>query len=350
MSHRSEILPIVCLFLALTSYAQQPTSVRPGGVATAESNIPTHGTGSGARVSVSVVDDKTARFGRPAMARIYDENLKTSNWQPVAKNSEVTFDDLGLGKYDFQVSSIGYLTARKEVEITNARQPIHLQLSLVPDPDAVQLNPPDASTPAKATKDAERGISELEAGKFKDGQKHLESALKEAPSSSQVNFLLGYSYFQQNDFDQAQTYVNKATTLDPHNIQAFNLSGRLHLAKRDYAGAKTVMEQAVAADPENAAAHGILADAYLNLSDYKNALAQADLSIEKSKSGISSAHIVRGQALADLGREDEAIQTLKAYLQNAPDSASGPQVQQFIAALEARNPKASSTPPPPTKQ
>jgi len=296
-----------------------------------------------------VVDEKMSRLGHTAMVKLYDENIKSVTWQPTTKNSEAEFEDLALGKYNFEVSAIGYLTARKEVEVARLREPVHVQVVLISDPDAVALNAADPSMPAKASKEAERGVSDLESGKYKDAEKHLESAYKQAPSNAHANFLLGYVYFQQNDFDKAQTYLNQATTLDPHDIQAINLSGRLHLAKRDYAGAKTTMEQAVAANPENATAHGLLADAYLNLSDYKDALAQADLSIEKGKSGVSSAHVVRGWALANLGREDEAIQTLKAYLQSAPDSTSGPQVRQFIAAIEARHPNASSSTAQPSK-
>ncbi len=352
MGYRSQILSAVCLFFAITSTApaQQPTGVNVGGAATAMRNIPTHGSGPGARVTLSVVDDKMDRLAHLAMVRLSDENVKSATWQPTSKQSETTFEDVSLGKYNLDVTAIGYLPARKEIEISNARQPVHLQVVLLRDPDAVELNAADPSMPAKASKEADHGVTDLESGKYSDAQKHLESAYKQAPSNAHANFLLGYLYFQQNDFDKAQTYLTQATTLDPHDIQAINLSGRVRLARRDYAGAKTILQQAIAVNPENPTAHGLLADAYLNLSDFKDALAQADLSIEKGKSNISSAHIVRGEALANLGRDDEAIQTLKTYLQTAPDSASGPQVRQFIAAIEARHPAAPSATAQPTKQ
>jgi len=352
MGYRNHILFVVCLFFAMTSTApaQQPTGVNVSGAATAMSNIPVHGTGNGARVTLTVVDDKMGRLAHLAMVKLYEENIKSATWQPTSKNSETTFEDVSLGKYDLDVTAIGYLPARKEVEISNARQPVHLQVVLFRDPDAVELNAADPSMPAKAIKEADHGVTDMESGKYKDAEKHLESACKQSPSNAHANFLLGYLYFQQNDFDKAQTYLTQATTLDPHDIQAINLSGRVHLARRDYPGAKAILEQAIATDPENATAHGLLADAYLNLSDYKDALAQADFSIEKGKSNISSAHIVRGEALANLGRDDEAIQTLKTYLQTAPDSASGPKVRQFIAAIEARHPAAPSATAQPAKQ
>jgi regulator of sirC expression with transglutaminase-like and TPR domain len=87
----------------------------------------------------------------------------------------------------------------------------------------------------------------------------------------------------------------------------------------------------------------------LNQRDFKNALAQADLAIDKSKSVGGNAQIVRGEALADMGRNKEAIETLKTYLQNAPDTASAPQVRQLIAMIEQRDPKASSSAAEPAK-
>jgi len=354
MIPRTKILSALFLFLATiaTAHAQgTPTSPRPAGVATATSNIPMHGSAGGVSLVLSVVDENMGRLDRRAMVGLLDENTKHNSWQQTSKGSEVTFDELGVGKYDVQVSAYGYITARKEIEVSSLRQKEQMKVQVVlhPDPDAVELKATDASMPEKASKEAERGISDLMFGKFPDAQKHLENALKQAPSSGYANFLLAYLYFQQNNLDQAQTYLTKATTLDPHNIQALNLLGRLQLSRQDWAGAKTTLEQATAADPENPTAHGLLADAYLNQGDYKNALAQADLAIAKGKSAASNAEIVRGEALANLGREDEAIQALNTYLKAAPDTVSGPQVREFIATLEQRRPSPPASTPQPTK-
>ncbi len=342
MTYCKNILAIVLSVTAITAAAQQPSSPLPAGVATATAGVSSRGTGGGQTLSLSVVDPGNARLDRQAVVKLYDETMKHPTWQPTSKNSDTTFDGLSVGKYDLEVSAIGYLTARKDFEIVGKRQldPTKLTIVLHPDPDAADLSGSDAGMTPKASKEVERGLSDLKSGKLPEAQKHIESASSQAPSSAYPNFLLGYLYFLQNKVDQSQTYLTKATTLDPHDVQALNLVSRLRLAQRDYPGAKTTAEQAIAASPDNATAHGLLADAYLNQGDFKNALAEADMAIAKGNSGASSAHIVRGQALANLGRDDEAIQTLKTYLQSAPDTASGPQVEQFIAAIQARHPAA----------
>jgi tetratricopeptide (TPR) repeat protein len=330
--------------------ASTPTSPQPAGVATTMSGAPMHGTGGNGSIQISVVDDKSARLDRVAVVKLNQEGTKFSAWQP-EKGSPVTFDELGPGKYDFEISALGYLTARKDVELNNASKPVHLDVVLRPDPDAAEFTATDPSLPPKAAKETEKGVADLKGGNMKDAQKHLENAVKEAPTSAHANFLVAYACFQQNNFDQAQTYLTKATTLDPHEVEAFNLLGRIDLVKKDYPAAKTTLEQAVAVAPDNATAHGQLADVYLNEKDYKNALAQADLALDKGKSHASNAQIVRGQALANLGHVDEAIQALKLYLDSAPDTPSVPVVKQWLSILEQRQASApAATAAQPAKQ
>jgi predicted Zn-dependent protease len=355
MSLRVGILSVLCLFLAntATGYGQaNPTSAMPAGIATATAGVSSHGSGGGMSVEVTVVDQNMNRLDHQAVVKMYDETMKHATWQPTDKGVGATFDELAVGKYDFEVSATGYLTGRKEVQIDSLRdrKQLKVQIVLQPDPDAINVNGATESLPDKARKEAEKGLSDINTGKFKDAQKHLENASKQAGDSAPASFLLGYVYFLQNDLAQAQTYLTKATTLDAHNIDALNLLGRVHLAQKDYAGAKTTLEQSVAASPQNPAGHSLLASAHFDLGDYKNALAQADLAIAQSKPGASNAQIVRGEALANLGRYEEAIQTLKAYLQAAPDTAAGPGVRQLIATLEERLPNASSSAAQPAKQ
>ena len=315
-----------------------------GGAATSMSNIPMKGTAGIEPVMVSVVNEKMANLDRPATVKVYNEVTKQVEWQ-TSKSSEIRFEDLGPGKYAIEVSAMGYLTARKDVQLIGESRPVHVQVVLKTDPDAVALDAADASLPPKASKEVEKGISDLTSEKVKDAQKHLENACKLAPDSARTNFLLGYAYFQQNDWDHAQESLTKAVTLDPKDVQALNVLGRLHLARHDFAGAKTTLEQALAVSPDNPTAHGLLGDAYLNLGDYKKALAETDLALQKGASRATNVEIVRGEALADMGRNDEAIQALNEYLQAAPDSSAGPQVRQLIAGIEQRRGSAQSTPP-----
>jgi tetratricopeptide (TPR) repeat protein len=343
MRHYPKTLSALCLLFTLTAAAQR---ANPGQGAASGSGVTNvgatiagasmHGSEGGASLLVSVFDDGKIHLDRQAAVKLYDESRKASLWQATSDTSETIFGDLGFGKYEIEVSAVGYLTGRKEIEILSMLQPTRVEIVLNRDPAAVELNDAGAPLPPKASKETKRGIADLKSGKLQDAQKQLDAAYKIAPSNARVNFLLGYLAFQQQNLDQAQTYLSKAAKLDPQDVQALNLLGRLQLVRKDYAAAQATLEQAVAADPESWTAHNFLADAYLNRSDYQNALAQADIAIDKGRSGAGTAQIVRGEALADLGRNQEGIETLQTYLQSAPDSPSAPQVRQLIARLEER--------------
>jgi predicted Zn-dependent protease len=333
---------ICFLFAVVTAHAQGSASV--GGSATALSNVPMNGTAGIEPLMLSVVDEKLVGLNQPATVKVVSENTKQVEWQ-TSKAPEIRFEDLGPGKYEVEVSSLGYLTARKEVQLVGVSRPIHVQIVLRADPDAVHLNAADESLPPKASKEVEKGISDLTAAKAKDAEKHFESACKSAPDNARTNFLLGYALFQQNEFDRAQTSLAKAVAIDPKDIQALNLLGRLRLARHDFAGAKTTLQAAIGISADNPTAHALLADAYLNLADYKSALAETDFAIEKGASKATNVQIVRGEALADMGRDDEAIDALNEYLKLAPDSLAAPQVRQLVGTIEQRHPRAQTAAP-----
>jgi tetratricopeptide (TPR) repeat protein len=312
-----------------------------GAVGSVLSGVSTRGVEGGASIVVSVFDDVDTHLDRQAAVKLYDEARKVAIWQATEDTSSATtFGDLAFGKYELEISAVGYLTAHKEIQLDSVLRPAQVQIILRRDPAAVELTAADAALPAKASKETRRGIADLKSGKLKDAQKQLDAAYKIVPSNAQVNFLLGYVSFQQSNFAQAQTYLSKASTLDPHNIQALDLLGRLYLLRKDYAAAQTILEQAVATDPENWMAHNLLGDVYLNQHDYNNAVVQSDLAIEQGKRAAGSSQIVRGEALADLGRDKEAIQALQAFLQSEPESPSAQQAHQLISTIEQRASKA----------
>jgi hypothetical protein len=90
------------------------------------------------------------------------------------------------------------------------------------------------------------------------------------------------------------------------------------LARRDLARSKTTLQQAIGVSPENPTAHALPADAFLNRGDCKSALSQSNLAIDKGASKATNVPIVRGEALADMERDDAAIKALKGYLSSRP--------------------------------
>ena len=159
-----------------------------------------------------------------------------------------------------EVSAVGYLSTHKELLVTSSVLPQQIEIVLHRDPEAINLDIGNEVLPPKGRKDTKRAVSALKSGNLKEAQKQLDDAYKLFPTSSELNFLLGYLYFQKDDLAQAATYLGTATNLNPHNAQAFTLLGRTGLERQDYPAARSALEQAVLADAENWLSHDLLAD------------------------------------------------------------------------------------------
>lgn len=310
---------------------------RPGGAETYDTQASV--------LVLTVYSDTGALLDRQAVAKLSNKNDHSVIWRTTEGKSVATFEDVPFGAYDLEVSAVGYLSAHQELKADRALHSYHLDIRIRPDPSAVELKDPGTSQiPAKARKQISRTVTDLKSGNLKSAQKRLQAVYKQDPTNSDVNFLLGYLSFQKNEWEQAQTYLDKATALDPGNVQALALSGRLRLRSEDFAAARKVLEQAVAADAEPWMPHFLLAEAYLQLTEFEKAREQAQLAVERAKGGGSVAQIVLGEALARLGRAQEAIQAFQTFLQDTPESPSAAEVRSLIAVLERRdsNPAAGS--------
>jgi tetratricopeptide (TPR) repeat protein len=322
----------ICLVVSSVSPLQARQNRAAGNQTT---TAPVYSSEGGAILVVTVLDGAGARLKHQSVVKLVNQSNQNTNWQATTDQSETMFGDLAFGKYQLEVSAVGYLTAHKEFEVTSPIHTIPISITLQPDIAAIDLYAPIPPISPRASRETKHAIASLESGKLRDAEKHLQAAQSSAPESANVDFLLGYLSFQQNDFNRAQSYLSKSASLDPHNVRAFNLMGRLRLTQKDYAGARTVLEQAVAADPGSWMAHYLLADALLMLHDYEKALEQAEIALQKSNSS-NAAQIVRGQAFASLGRDQEAAEALNSYLQKAPGSPVAPQVRDMVVQLEHR--------------
>jgi tetratricopeptide (TPR) repeat protein len=181
----------------------------------------------------------------------------------------------------------------------------------------------------------------LKSGDLAKAEKHLEAAYTLTPSNSDLNFLLGYLYFQKKDYTQAGTYLGTAAELSPHNAQTLTLLGRTELARKDYLAARSALERAVMEDADNWLPHNLLADAYLRQKNYEQARDEAQLAISKGnkagKQAGSPAQLVLGQALVALGRDEEGIDAFNVFLKQSPLHPMADQVRGLILGLKARS-------------
>ncbi len=259
-------------------------------------------------------------------------------FQTIEGDAEGVFVDTAFGNYEIEVSALGYISARQQVQVLSTIHPEPIDIVLQRDPSAINLDVEEGIISAKARKEVRHAVSRLKMGDLTGAQKHLEAAYKLAPSSSDLNFLLGYLYFQRKDYAQARTYLTAAASLRPHNVQALTLLGRTDLEQENYPAARSALEQAVLADDDNWLPHNLLGDAYLGQKEYGKARDEAQIAITKGKKNgkkiASPAELLLAQALIGLGQDEEAIQALEVFLKDSPQNPMVDQVHNLIAELK----------------
>ena len=290
---------------------------------------------------ITVLNDAKSRLDRQSVVKLHDKTRDVTVWQTTDSESEITFYDLNLGDYDIEVSALGYLPEHKDLRISTALYTFRVEIALQRDPSAVDLSIIEAPLSSKARKEAKRALQALGSGNLEAAQKHLDSAYKLAPASSQVNFLYGYLFWQRRKLQESEDYLNRAAQSDPRELQILTLLGRVQLERDHFEDARKTLEKAIAINSEYWMAHNLLADAYLRLQDYEKAREQAQVAIEKGKAAGSVAQLILGEALANLGRDQEGIEALKAFLKDNPNNPAAPQARELIATIENRELKAS---------
>ena len=289
--------------------------------------------GTGVLIFTVYAERTTTHLDRQALLKLVNLTDQSATWQTTEDTSQGVFTNIPFGKYEVEVSAVGYLSAHKDLQVINVQRPTQIDIVLSRDPEAINLDVAGAVMSPKARRQARRAVSALKSGNLKGAQKELDEAYKVSPASPDLNFLLGYLYFQKSDLAQAATYLSTATTLNPRNSQALTLLGRVGLERQDFPAARSALEQAVLADPDNWLPHDLLADTYLRQENYDKAHDEAQIAITKGKSSASPAQLVLGQALARLGREPEAIQALNLFLEQSPGNPLAVPVRSLITEI-----------------
>lgn len=258
--------------------------------------------------------------------------------QSLPGDQEAIFPNIQPGDYEIEIGSFGYISVFQRVQVIaeSHREPIEVVLQH--DPTAISLDIADGVISPKARKETKHGVSDLKSGDLAAAQKHLEMAYRLAPSSSDLNFLLGYLCFVKNNYTQAGSYLATAASLSPNSARTLTLLGRTDLQLENYPAARSDLERAVLADANNWSSHDLLADAYLHEKRYEKARAEAQIAVAQGeklgKNATSAGELVLAQSLLGLGQVQEAIHELQAFLRDSPQSPLAPQVRDLLVKLE----------------
>jgi tetratricopeptide (TPR) repeat protein len=288
----------------------------------------------GVAIRITILSEQKQPLKQQSLARITNQSTGRILFE-TSRGTEVVFPNLPPGKYKIEVGAAGYVAMHGDVSIPDLAHDVSQSVYLARDPAAVNFSLGDAGElPAKAHKEATKGVLALELGNFVEARKYLEAADRQYPTSSNLKFLLAYEALQQKDEDRELQYLLEATKLDPQNLQAQNLLGQLYYRREDYAHAAEAESIVVARSADSVRARKVLATSYLKLKQFEKAREQAQWLVDHGGTEGTSARLILGQAMVGLGQYEAAIPVLQAYLDDDPASSVAGQTRQLISQLQ----------------
>jgi Tfp pilus assembly protein PilF len=173
--------------------------------------------------------------------------------------------------------------------------------------------------------------------------------------------------FGKMNFDRASREVGRALRADPACAPAFSMRALIKLAEKDPRAAVEDARRAVLLDPDDAESFVVLAMSYNSLGEFHKAeeageqalrrhpdswqgrlelatsyygegdFIRALCELDSANIDFPDAHLVRGNVLVHLGRDQEAREEFAAFLREAPHDPRADQIHRIAALRPAPN-------------
>lgn len=293
-----------------------------------------HGVSPYASITVTVADENGTPLTQQALVKLSSADNPTNLFATTQDRSQAMFEDVLPSNYEIEVSAAGYESTTRSVYVMAAGENFDVLVRLRRSGAGDPVGLPGQVLVGKARTEMQKGLADLNAGKLKDAQKHIENAYKIAPGNADLNYLMAILCARTNQTPEAKSYLKKAVSINSKDVRALTMLGELLLRQEDYKGAIAPLEQAVSTDNQFWVAHWLLAEAYLKTGEFEKSREQAEDAIQKGKGDTGEVELVLGQALANLGKRDEAVKAFEEFLQKDPGYPAAESVRNAIAQLK----------------
>jgi tetratricopeptide (TPR) repeat protein len=322
------LLTLALAFLCAASAAQQTTTM--GG-----------GTAAGiTTISVRVTYQQNHRAAAGLRVELDSPLGGMAGIRTTDGNGGATFDGVGGGRYQVQVSGPDiettksdifeagganggpYITERIEVRLTEKANASGRALAIVPEAAQQEFN---------------LGSKEMDKKHWEEAKVHFQKAVAAFPKYAEAFNNLGQVEIQLNEGKNAVEAFRSATQIDPTLQQANLYLGQFYYENTQYKEAEPYLLHAAADQPKSAKLLTALANAEIQNGESDLALANARKvpSLPDHKQ-FAISHLIAAQALTGKGTDDEIAKEYEEYLQEAPDSPLAPRVKDALAKLKSK--------------
>ena len=163
-------------------------------------------------------------------------------------------------------------------------------------------------------------------------KKHLEAAYKIAPTSADVNYLLGAYWWQMNDRARAIDYWRNSIEFYPKHYRALLSLGQALIDEDKPDEALPYLERSLQIDPFSWRPYALSAHIKLRQGAADEAAKEAERAIELGHEEAAVAQRYLAAALAKRGEKDKAASVLQSYIKKHRDDTEAKQQLEKLRA------------------
>jgi tetratricopeptide (TPR) repeat protein len=258
-------------------------------------------------------------------------------------NGSATFDGVGSGSYQVQVSGPDIETTKSEIfETGGTTGGPHITVRIqVRSTKWVSGESAGAALapiiPEAAQKEFKLGSKEMDKKHWDEAKNHFQKAIDAFPKYTEAFNSLGLAEIQLKDGKAAVDAFRAAIEIDPTLQQPNVYLGQFYYENKQYKEAEPYLLRSAADQPTSAQLLTALANTQLQNGETDLALANARKvpSLPNPKQ-FAISHLIVAQALMGKGKDDEMAKEYQEYLKEAPDSPLAPRVKDALEKLKAK--------------
>jgi len=324
------LLTLAVAFLSAASAAQQPITMSAGS------------SGGITTISIRVTYQQNHRPASGMRVELISPLGGMASMRTTDGNGGATFDGVGSGRYQVQVSGPDVETTKSEIFETGGSQgpyiTEHIEVRLTKTAGAEAARPAIAPiVPEAARQEFNLGSKEMDKKHWEEAKDHFQKAIAAFPKYAEAFNNLGQVEIQLKDGKNAVEAFRSATQIDPSLQQANLYLGQFYYENIQYKDAEPYLLHASADQPKSAKLLTALANTEMQNGESDLALANARKvpSLPDHKQ-FAISHLIVAQALTGKGKDDEIAKEYEEYLKEAPDSPLAPRVKDALTKLKSK--------------
>jgi tetratricopeptide (TPR) repeat protein len=258
-------------------------------------------------------------------------------------NGGATFDGVGSGRYQVQVSGPDIETTKSDIFETGGtnggpyhteRMEVRLTKTASGESSGAALAP---IIPEAAQREFKLGSKEMDKKHWEEAKDHFQKAVVAFPKYSEALNNLGLVEIQLKDGKGAVEAFRSATQIDPVLQQANLYLGQFYYENSQFKEAEPYLLRSAADQPKSAQLLTALANVELQNGETDLALTNArKVPSLPNHQQFAISHLIVAQALTGKGQDDEIAKQYEEYLKEAPDSPLAPRVKDALAKLKSK--------------